>query len=110
MRNFLFLLMVFSPTVLAECNPTGCIGIGKEALLSVYPNHTGHIYLQAPAGKEKLNCKLVEGQFMVLKNTHPVFDAMYSTVLTALSTQKQLTVRIVENSEDCEVSYVRMFM
>ncbi|NAW63879.1 hypothetical protein [Photobacterium halotolerans] len=110
MRNFLFLLMAFSPAVLAECIPTACIGVGKEALLSVYPNQTGHIYLQAPAGKEKLNCKLVSDHFMVLKNTHPVFDAMYSTVLTALSTQKTLAVRIVENSEDCEVTYVRMYM
>jgi hypothetical protein len=47
---------------------------------------------------------------MVLKSSHPVFDAAYSTVLTALVGEKTLTVRIVNDSPICEVSYVRMFM
>ncbi|WP_152547950.1 hypothetical protein [Photobacterium galatheae] len=105
----ILMLFLFSSTTWAACSPNQCHGIGKDVLVSVYPSGTGHIYLEAPADKGKLNCQLVEGHYMTLKNTHPVFEAMYSTILTALSTQKKLTVRIVENSEGCEVMYVRMF-
>jgi len=94
----------------AACSANACSGVGKDVLLSVYPNSSGHIYLQAGAGKEKLDCTLVEGHFMVLKSSHPVFEAAYSTILTALASQKALTVRIKNNSTICEVLYVRMFM
>ncbi|QUJ67371.1 hypothetical protein KDD30_15240 [Photobacterium sp. GJ3] len=109
MKYFIFLLFFLSPTTWAACYPNQCQGVGKDILVSVYPSSTGNIYLEAPAGKEKLNCKLAEGYYMTLKNTHPIFEVMYSTILTAVSTQKKLTVRIVENSEGCEVMYVRMF-
>jgi hypothetical protein len=94
----------------SACTTTACSGVGKDALLSVYPNSSGNIYLQAGAGKENLDCNLVEGHYMVLKSDHPVFEAAYSTVLTALASQKSLTVRIKNGSPICEVSYVRMFM
>ena len=94
----------------SACTTTQCTGVGKGALLSVYPNSSGNIYLQAGAGRENLDCNLVEGHYMVLKSVHPVFEAAYSTILTALASQKRLTVRIKNGSPICEVSYVRMFM
>jgi hypothetical protein len=102
--------ILLSFKLFAACTATACTGVGKDALISVYPSSSGNIYLQAGAGKENLDCTLVEGHYMVLKSSHPVFDAAYSTVLTALAGEKTLTVRIVNDSPICEVSYVRMFM
>ncbi|WP_330961512.1 hypothetical protein [Photobacterium sp. 53610] len=110
MKVILIIVLFFTPSVWSACYQNQCNGVGKDVLASVYPSGAGNIYLEAPAGKEKLNCKLVEGYYMTLKKTHPVFDAMYSTILTALSTKKKLTVRVIEHSEGCEVMYVRMFM
>ncbi|CCN49928.1 exported hypothetical protein [Vibrio nigripulchritudo MADA3029] len=101
---------LFSFNVFSACSKIGCIGAGKDVLISVYPNSSGNIYLQAGVGREQLDCKLVEGHYMVLKATHPAFESVYSTVLTALASQKKLMVRIVNGSPNCEVSYVRMYM
>ena len=102
--------LFFSLSAFSVCTTTGCSGVGKEVLLSVYPNSSGHIYLQAGAGKENLDCDLHEGHYTVLKSNHSAFEAAYSTILTALTTQKHLIVRIIDKSPICEVSYVRMFM
>ena len=112
MNKFYILVIssLLSFNVFAACTKTNCSGIGKEVLLSVYPNASGNIYLQAGAGKEKLDCNLVEGHFMVLKPSHVLFDKIYSTLLVGLSSQKKLIVRIKNGSPICEVSYVRMYM
>ena len=96
--------------VFAACTTTNCSGIGKEVLLSIYPNASGNVYLQVGEGREKLDCNLVEGHFMVLKPSHILFDEIYSTILTGLASQKKLIVRIKNGSPICEVSYVRMYM
>ena len=108
--SMLIMSLFLSTRVFSACTTTACSGVGKEVLLSVYPHSSGHIYLQAGAGKENLDCQLQEGEYMVLKSSHAAFDPAYSTILTALTTQKQLTVRIINKSPICEVSYVRMFM
>jgi len=102
--------MLVSMTLSASCTSTMCRGVGKDVLLSVYPNASGSVYLQAGEGKENLDCNLVEGHYMVLKSDHPGFDVAYSTILTALISQKHLVVRIVDGSPHCEVAYVRMYM
>ncbi len=110
-RNLLLLALIsLGSHTFADCSEIACSGIGSEVIKSVYPNSSGHIYLQANIGKENLDCTLVEGHYMVLQSDHPVFEEAYSTVLTALVSQKTLTVRIKTGSPNCEVSYVRMFM
>ena len=46
----------------------------------------------------------------MMKYTHLAVSSAYSTILTALTSQKILAVRIVNDSPICEVSYVRMYM
>lgn len=102
--------VLLASDLFAECNQNACYGVAEDALVSVYPNSSGNIYLQAGVGKENLDCALVEDHFMVLKSDHPLFKEAYSTLLAALMSQKQLTVRIKNGSPICEVSYVRMYM
>ena len=101
---------LLSFNVFSACSENACSGVGKNVLLSVYPNSSGNIYLQAGAGRENLDCKLIEGHYMELKSDHSAFETAYSTILTALVSQKSLTVRIKNDSPTCEVLYVRMFM
>ena len=107
---FALALTLSSINVFAECAANACSGVGKDVLNSVYPNGSGNIYLQAGTNKGALDCDLVEGQYMVLKSDHPLFEEAYSTILTALVSQKTLVVRIKNGSPICEVSYVRMYM
>lgn len=101
--------MLAAPLGYAGCVDRSCMGIGIEVVKSVYPSSTGDIYLEAPDDKTTLNCTLKEGQYMVLQSDHPLFREIYSTVLSALTSNKRLQVRIVEGSDNCQVSYVRMW-
>jgi len=103
-------LGIVSNNAFSACNATSCSGVGNEALLSVYLNTSGNIYLQAPTGSEALGCTLSDGIYMTLKSSHLLFKETYSTILTALAAQKKLIIRIVSGSSTCEVSYVRMLI
>ncbi|MBD8513366.1 hypothetical protein IFO68_11835 [Photobacterium sp. CAU 1568] len=105
MKNIIFLLFFISPATWAGCNNIACYGVGKDAIVNVYLHPSGNIYLGAPE-KDKLNCQLDGGTYMTLKPAHPLFSEIYSTILTGIAAQKQMQIRIVENSPECEVMYV----
>ncbi len=107
------IVMLPSLNASAECDVNGCTGKGNDVVVSTYiaSHGAGRIYLQAPAStKSNLGCDLVEGHYMTLSGDHPLFEESYSTILTALSTNKTLFVRIKNGSPICEVSYVRMYL
>ena len=108
----LIVLILSSIHSFANCTKNACSGVGKEVLLSIYPTgwSDGRVYIQGPSDRSNLDCTLEEGNYMTLMSTHPLFKEIYSTVLTAISTQKPLTIRIKNGSANCEVSYVRMFL
>ncbi|QUJ67372.1 hypothetical protein KDD30_15245 [Photobacterium sp. GJ3] len=108
MKTILFLLFLMSPATWAACNNIACYGVGKEVLTRTYLASSGNIYIGAPEGKENLKCDLFEGQYMTLKMNHLLYREIYSTILTGIAAQKSLQIRIVENSPECEVSYVTM--
>lgn len=111
LKGIIFVVFVaLSFNVAAVCSATSCSGKGKDVLLSIYPNGSGNVYLQAPADRANLNCVLIEGHYMTLKQSHPLFKEIYSTLLTGIAANKHMTIRIKTGSAGCEVSYVRMFV
>lgn len=113
MKHLIWAVLVFaSYSAQAGCNATGCHGIGKEVITSVYNTAIadGRVYLQAPATKQNLDCSLAEGQYMTLRSSHPLFKEIYSTILMALSSNKRFHVRIQNGSSGCTVSYVRLYV
>jgi hypothetical protein len=111
--SLLLISTFLSFNAFSACSTIMCTGVGSDVLVSVFPSAKvdGYIYLQAAGSdRENLDCDLVEGHYMVLKKEHPVFEAAYSTILTALATNKTLAVRIVTGSPICEVGYVRMYI
>lgn len=102
-------LLSTSGTVTAEsppfigCNTLGCIGIFG----SIYIDSAGDISITTPdnADTSALVCTLSGGQYFTLKRTHPAFKEIYSVVLTSQATKKNLFLRAVPNSPDCEISY-----
>lgn len=106
MRYLLLTFLLFASASWAGCNNIACYGVGKDVLTRTYLASSGNIYIGAPVGKENLKCDLFEGQYMTLKPAHPLFSEIYSTILTGIAAQKQLQIRIVENSPECEVMYV----
>lgn len=108
MKNIIFLLFFISPVTWAGCNNIACYGVGKDVLTRTYLASSGNIYIGAPVGKENLKCDLYSGEYMTLKMNHLLSREIYSTILTGIAAQKQLQIRIVENSPECEIDYVTM--
>lgn len=41
----------------------------------------------------------------MLRDTHPAFDALYKLFLSLFLAQKNVSIRIVEGSSQCEILY-----
>ncbi|NAW63878.1 hypothetical protein [Photobacterium halotolerans] len=108
MRYLVLTFLLFSSTSWAGCNNIACYGVGKDVLTRTYLASSGNIYIGAPVGKENLKCDLYSGEYMTLKMNHLLSREIYSTILTGIAAQKQLQIRIVENSPECEIDYVTM--
>ncbi len=88
------------------CQSKGCIGI----VGSIYVRNDGVVKIKAPDGANtsSLNCTLTGGYFS-LKESHSRFKEIYSMVLSAQISQKNVYLRAIENSSDCEVYYAVIY-
>ena len=98
-------LLLFSSTVLAAtCETNYCVGKVK----TIYPSGPhGVVYLKSEGDMSQLNCNLKDNKYITLKPTNGMFKEIYSMLLAVQMAQKNVTMRIVENSPDCELIYTR---
>jgi len=94
---------------LQGCDPAflGCAG----KIDRIYLHPSGVIKIPPPIGSDitNLNCSLSEGVYLTIKREHPHFKEMYSMLLTAHTLQKDVFLRYVENSSDCEIFYIALY-
>lgn len=108
----LILIFLFaSVNIYASCTANGCTADQTDPIKMIYLTSIsdGQVYIEAPSGKENLDCTLTEGRFMVLYSSHPLFKETYSTMLAAVLANKKLFIRIKNGSAKCEVAYVQYF-
>ncbi|WP_368564808.1 hypothetical protein [Pseudoxanthomonas sp. UTMC 1351] len=88
------------------CDPAGCTGKVK----TLYPHgSTGHVYIDMDAdNKSVLNCTLSQGVFITLRETNKRHAEIYSMLLTASVMGKDVRVRIIEGTPDCELIYTML--
>ena len=109
---FAFLTFIVPFYASANCSSISCTGNINDLFTNVYLTHLsdGIIYLELnDAYRTGLDCALTEGRSIELKSSHPLFKETYSTILTAISLNKQVFVR-VPKAGACELYYLRMFM
>lgn len=84
------------------CAKYGCIG----KIDKIYLNPNGTVQIPAMGTNSSiLGCTLGAGNYLTLKPEHVHFKNMYSMMLTAHTSQKNIYLRIVENSQNCEIWY-----
>jgi len=106
----LYLLLFPVMSMAGTCNSISCFG--KIDML--YPHGgNGNIYIQMEGiqlteNTAALNCTLFDGKFIVLKQTNKLHSEIYSMLLSATVANKDLKLRIVEASPDCELIYTTL--
>ena len=111
MKKVLLSALVLSGMVVganAGCAATGCTG----KITKLYMTNTGTLYVGTDGDEKALNCAGgpgnggVSGVYMSLKEGDVGKNSMYSLLLTAKTTNKDVTIRIQDGSPDCRVLYV----
>ena len=88
-----------------SCNTISCDGI----ITNLYPNgQNGKIYIDVDAVKTPLNCNLDQGNYIVLKDTNLRHSEIYAMLLSVAIAGKEVRLRMVDNSPDCELRYTML--
>jgi hypothetical protein len=108
--KILFGLVIGAVTVLssqvasASCSSTSCTG--KVSML--YLPGSGEVRVKMDQPMSTMNCTLYGGEYVILKAQHANRDEIYALLLAAhIANKDGVTVRIVENTPDCEIMYVK---
>ena len=89
-------------TIHAGCTANGCYGVTIDRL-SV--TDAGKILVGTSGNEGKLDCTPGAGAYMQLSIRTPGKNAIYSMLLTAQTTKKPVSLRIVNGSAGCTISY-----
>ncbi|PHQ83227.1 MAG: hypothetical protein COB58_09295 [Thalassobium sp.] len=117
MKKFLFacIFMLSSAAAFsATCDANGCSGTPQELFDNYYLTsiEDGQIYLglRGDVNRNNLDCSLAEGNYLKILSTHPLFEEIYSSLLTASAMDRKIMLRIENGSVGCNVLYVRFYM
>lgn len=97
------LLMLAATNAFAACNQNACDTTISRLYATGFDD--GRIFIEPEGDISPLNCSAVNNVFLTLKKNHPLFNEIYSMLLSATIAKSDVRVRMVENSSDCQVAY-----
>ena len=109
-RKLVFVAMVvclcagISGAAFADCSTTVCTG----QIQRLYTDSSGTLYIGMDGDESLLNCTSPAGQYITLTDDDQYHDRKYAMLLTAMSLGANVGLRIVDGSDNCELSYVYM--
>lgn len=101
-------IVMMSISVYAKCTSGACTG----KITKLYIKADGLILVGTDGNENALNCAAgagnggVSGVYMTLRKKDIGQNTMYSLILTAEATGKDITLKIQEGTPDCRVIYV----
>lgn len=97
-------LLLFSSNTYAACVEGGIRCEGKLERLYM---HTGvqKLFIAIDGDESVLDCASQEGVFLTLPTNHSEFKNLYAMLLTALSLDSPVGLRMIQGSAGCEVLY-----
>ncbi|MFT5594556.1 MAG: hypothetical protein ACI8SR_002947 [Oceanicoccus sp.] len=102
--SFISLLFVVQ-TSLAECASTGCTDVSIDML---YVTTSGVVYINTSGDEKLLGCAAESGVFTTLMMGSDGSNAVFSTLLAAQASGKNVSVRTQDGSQGCNVLYVTL--
>jgi hypothetical protein len=103
-------LLAFQFSRPAEANPCSGVTCTKTTVQRLYPAsnvNNPRVYVRpTDGGQASLDCTAVSGVYLTLKTSHPLFGEIFDALLEATIHDKSVTLRIKEDSTDCEILYI----
>ncbi|MFT5697854.1 MAG: hypothetical protein ACI8ZB_000708 [Desulforhopalus sp.] len=92
---------IFYTTALADCNTTQCYGLIER----LYVNEAGTLYIATDGDETALNCTSPADVYIVMLPNDTSFNRKYAMLLTAMTMEKKVGLRINEGSVNCSLNY-----
>ena len=99
----IILFALFAKTVLADCSGIVCTDVKVQ---SMQVDIDGTVWLQTSGTETNLSCTPDSGAFLKFDSNAPGGKNIYSGLLAYKMADKPLDVRVVQNSNPCEVLYI----
>ena len=101
--SVLVCLVVFSANVYAACTSDRCIGKITRLYVS-----GSTLYISTDGDEALLNCTSPSNVYITISQNDPKFKNLYAMMLTSMSLDNTIGLRIVEGSNPCSLSYTYM--
>ena len=96
-------LMLFCSNVYADCNSDRCTG----KIDRLYMNGET-LYISTDGDETNLDCTAPGGVYLTISTTNPSFKNLYAMMLTSMSLNNTLGLRIENGSSNCSLVYTYM--
>ena len=104
-KSLMSLLAIMALTISANaaCTTTGCSDVGVDRFLVA---SNGNILIAPVGGLVGVNCTPVLDFYVTIQATDAGAKSMYSYLLTAKTTNQNISFAIVEGSATCDLAFV----
>ena len=104
--------IIFTITLLLtslQVNAGSCASWGcKSIVTKLYTTASGPVYIGTAYDEKLANCTPVSEVYFTLNMATNNAKEIYASVLAAYSTGKEIGLRVIEGTSNCEISYVTL--
>ncbi|MCB1056844.1 MAG: hypothetical protein KDD11_15195, partial [Acidobacteria bacterium] len=97
-----------------SCSAAACSGPAQELIERLVLTAGGSIQIDVADRLTAeqigtLNCTLYADHHMILPAEHLSFQEIFAALSTAMVTNQEISLRIVDGSPDCEIRYISLY-
>ena len=96
-------LVLLSTSVYADCTANRCVGKIDRLYVT-----DGTLYISTDGDETNLDCTPVGGVYITIPSSDPDFKNLYAMMLTAVSLNNTIGLRIENGSDRCTLIYTYM--
>ncbi|MGP0171774.1 hypothetical protein ACSVIJ_07810 [Pseudomonas sp. NCHU5208] len=96
-------VLAFAEMAYSACSSVMCQNVYVERL---NPNANGKVYVATSGDETQLNCSAVSQVYLTFDLSEPAGNVFYSTLLAAQISDRKVSLRIVDGSQGCTVTYI----
>ena len=108
MKTILFILSILvASTQVAyagSCASWGC----KSVVTRLYTTASGPVYIGTAYDETLANCTPESSVYFTLNMSTANAKEIYASVLAAYTSGKEISLRVIEGSSNCEITYVTL--